>query len=45
MKKLLILLLFLLLTSVFSQTRLTSHKISLKNCNAFNLNLPKNMLN
>lgn len=41
MKKLLILLLFSLSFSVFPQTKLTAHKITLKNGKTFNLNLPE----
>lgn len=42
MKKLLILLIFSLSVSVFPQTKLTPHKITLKNGKSFNLNLPEN---
>lgn len=41
MKKLLILLIFSLSVSVFPQTKLTPHKITLKNGKTFNLNLPQ----
>jgi glucose/arabinose dehydrogenase len=40
MKKLLIPLIFLFSISIFSQTRLTPHKITLKNGKSFSLNLP-----
>lgn len=40
MKKLLIPLIFLLSASVFPQTKLTPHKITLKNGKSFSLNLP-----
>ncbi|HMS39589.1 MAG TPA: hypothetical protein PKE69_05130 [Pyrinomonadaceae bacterium] len=42
MKNLLFLLLFSLSVSVFPQTKLTPHKITLKNGKTFNLNLPEN---